>query len=150
MATKKASARRPVTQKRQTATSSKAASVIGTGISKLNLLKTFGNFGAASLFAGYLLIYTLPQQSEHAIKHGERAIEKISSAVDRLGDKFQTVQGTTQGKQDLIIDRQDRIIDGIETTNRLLSGQIQFDPVTKIGIHPMPFPNKNEKSSSSQ
>ena len=132
-----------MTQKRQTATSSKAASVIGTGISKLNLLKTFGNFGAASLFAGYLLIYTLPQQSEHAIKHGERAIEKISSAVDRLGDKFQTVQGTTQSKQD-------RIIDSIETTNRLLSGQVQFDPVTKIGIHPMPFPNKNEKSSSSQ
>jgi hypothetical protein len=110
-----------------------------------SLLKMFANYGAAGLFGGYILIVTLPnaqtafttalekqaeqnrEDRKNGWDHGEKAVEKLTTSMDRLGDKFGTVQATTQSKQD-------KIISGIEQTNQLLSRQMPIAPTLSPSI----------------
>jgi|GEM_PF-2712931 len=95
-------------------------------------LKLFANYGAAGLFAGWLLIFTIPEsQKSHnsalekitsenredrkaAFEHGEKAVERIAISIDGLRGTFGTVQGVTQSNQKEMIRLQSRTVELLE------------------------------------
>ena len=96
----------------------------------------FANYGAAGLFGGYLLMFTLPdaqksfttsieKQAEQnredrkaALDHGERAVERVAKSIDGLRESFGSVQGVTHGNQSKLLHEQQR-------TNELLEGRMR-------------------------
>ena len=64
---------------------------------------------------------SIETRSQAAYTHGDKAVERLASAIDKVGDKFGSVQSVTQGKQTQIIDRIDR-------TNVLLEKQLGVAP----------------------
>lgn len=111
-------------------------------------MKLFANYGAAGIFGGWLLVYTIPeaqktfmttlekqadQQREDrkdAFSHAEHAVEKISNSIDGLKTSWSTVQGVTQGNQRALIEEQRR-------TNELLEQHVGSSDST---ILPATFP----------
>ena len=116
-----------------------AKSAVAGMLDKMGLFKTFTNYGLGGCVVGYMLIFTVPdvqkvfqvalekqasqsrEDRKAAFEHGEKAVERIASSIDGLRGTFSTVQGVTQGKQE-------KIIDGIEETNRILSNQARVTP----------------------
>jgi len=112
----------------------------------------FGLSGVVAATMMYAVLYLQPQQlkefmqatekqRESGFSHGEKiadnlttGIKDLASKVEKVGEKFGSVQSVTQGKQADIIGRIDR-------TNELLERQIIGDgPAASIASPPMPLP----------
>lgn len=114
-------AKKPIRRRAHTITAQDAFS----GLS--GFWKHWTQFGINGVVAGvmvYAVTVMLPAQidkhdnalkdaREQGFAHGEKAVDKLVTGMDRLGEKFGAVQSTTQSKQD-------KIITGIEETNACL------------------------------